>query len=55
MQSSYNKTEQMRQILNAEGNNIHILGVTETWLNNSHTDSEIAIYAYNLEIYMRQD
>ena len=44
VQSLSNKTEQMRQIIDAEGNNIHILGVTETWLNNSHTDSEIAIH-----------
>ena len=42
VQSLYNKTEQMRQILDAEGNNIHILGITETWLNNSHSNSEIA-------------
>ena len=49
VQSLYNKTEQMRQILDAEGNNIHILGITETWLNNSHSDSEIAIHGYNLE------
>ena len=49
MQGLYNKTEQMRQILDAEGNNIHIHGITETWLNNSHSDSEIAIHGYNLE------
>ena len=49
VQSLYNKTEQIRHMLDAEGNHIHILGVTETWLNNSRTDSEIAIYGYNLE------
>ena len=49
VQSLCNKTEQMRHILDAEGNNIHILGITETWLNKSHSDSEIAIHGYNLE------
>ena len=39
----------MRQILDAEGNNIHVLGITETLLNNSRTDPEIAIHGYNLE------
>ena len=39
----------MRHILDVEGNNIHILGITETWLNNSHSDSEISIHGYNLE------
>ena len=30
-------------------NNIHNMGIAETWLNNCHTDSEIAIHGYNLQ------
>ena len=41
VQSLYNKIEQMRHVLDARGNNI--LGITETWLKNCHTNCEIAI------------
>ena len=43
VQSLYNKIEQMRHVLDARGNNIHILGITVTWLNNCHTNCEIAM------------
>ena len=39
----------MRHVLDARGNNIHILGITETWLKNCHTNCEIAIQGYSIE------
>ena len=55
VQSLYNKIEQMRHVLDARGNNIHILGITETWLKNCHTNCEIAIQGYSIERHDRAE
>ena len=55
VQSLYNKIEQMRHVLDARGNNIHILGITETWLNNCHTNCQIAIQGYSIERHDRAE
>ena len=44
MHSLNNQIEQMREVIDARGHNIHIIGITETLLTNSHTNFEIAIY-----------
>ena len=49
VQSLYNKIDQMRQVLDARSNNIHILCITETRLTNSHTKFETAIQGYSLK------
>ena len=54
-QSLYNKIEQMRHVLDSTGNNVHILGISDTWLKNRHTDCEIAIQGYSIEIHDRDE
>ena len=52
----YKKIEQIRHVLNARGNNIHILGISETWLKNCHTNCEIlAIQGYSIERHNRAE
>ena len=51
IQSLYNKIKQMRHVLDATGNNLHILGITETWLKKCHTNCEIAVQGYSIEIH----
>ena len=44
----FNKLEQIKILLNEAGENIHILGTSESHLNSTYTDSQMGIDGYDL-------
>ena len=45
----YPKIDELRLIMGNSKHEAHVLGITETWLNTTYSDSSVAIDSYNLE------
>lgn len=49
------KLDELRLLLKNPGHETHILGITESWLNNNYKNSHLKIPAYNFERVDRED